>query len=63
MIASRFFSGLIYSGLALFGGLWIGYAMVQTAWSLGQDPKCEELPAAVVQAQTSLVWAQGCEEP
>jgi len=38
MIASRFFSGLIYSGLALFGGLWIGYSMVQTAWSLGQDP-------------------------
>ena len=37
-MTSRIIRGLLYSFVALFGGLGIGYSMVQTAWSLGQDP-------------------------
>ena len=34
----RFIMGIIYSSLALVGGLFLGYTTVHTAWSLGSDP-------------------------
>ena len=34
----RYAMGLFYSVLSLGGGLFLGYSMVHTAWSLGKDP-------------------------
>jgi carboxyl-terminal processing protease len=34
----RYTMGFVYSVLSLGGGLFLGYSMVHTAWSLGKDP-------------------------